>query len=91
MVGVVGVIALLHLSQKVAQLDLIQGQCMQEACLLGQMVEQHGKGMPRRQVRKGKNVKLPAFLGHLHMSTMPCLNTAWSRGSVPPVSKSQGR
>ena len=69
MVGVAGVIALLNLAQKAAQLALVQGEVLDVAGLLEEVEGQQGQSVAWRGLSQPEDVILPRPLCTLSTTT----------------------
>ena len=65
------VIARLHLLQEEAHLGLLQMELLRYACLLQQVVHQHGQTVAWSGFCEGKYVKVPVALCILHNHRTP--------------------
>lgn len=75
MVGVLGIVAALYLLQVTAQLVLNQVLLTDEACLLDEVVCQHGQTGPWSSVSISKYVELPVGLCILNRHTVFQVNS----------------
>ena len=72
------VVTIVHLAQVVAELALIQGEVLQQATLLVQVIVQHRQGVARRRISQRKYVKLPVVLSTLQSKASLVVSTEFS-------------